>query len=79
MRKFPGIVGGLNAKQLMLSSGGEVTSTSCYQRHLKLLYIHRPKFQTLYFCIYLHWIMTICGGTAKYTGPSRPKARVRPK
>lgn len=28
MRKFPGIVGGLKARQLMLSSGGEVTSTS---------------------------------------------------
>lgn len=35
MRKFPGIVGGLKARQLMLSSGGEVTSTSCgtRQRH----------------------------------------------
>lgn len=29
MRKFPGMVGGLKARQLMLSSGGEVTSTSC--------------------------------------------------
>lgn len=29
MRKFPGMVGGLKAKQLMLSSGGEVTSISC--------------------------------------------------
>jgi len=40
-RKFPGIVGGLNAKQLMLSSGGDVTSTSYYyQRHLNLISIH---------------------------------------
>lgn len=29
MRKFPGRVGGLKARQLMLSSGGDVTSTSC--------------------------------------------------
>lgn len=28
IRKFPGMVGGLKARQLMLSSGGEVTSTS---------------------------------------------------
>lgn len=33
MRKFPGMVGGLNARQLMLSSGGEVTSTSCCTSH----------------------------------------------
>ena len=29
IRKLPGMVGGLKARQLMLSSGGEVTSTSC--------------------------------------------------
>lgn len=33
IRKFPGIVGGLKAKQLMLSSGGDVTSTSYHQRY----------------------------------------------
>lgn len=32
-----------------------------------------------YFRLHLHWIMTICGGAAKYTCSPRPKARVRPE
>lgn len=39
MRKFPGMVGGLKAKQLMLSSGGEVTSTS-YKARQKTIKKH---------------------------------------